>query len=50
MSSEPKRTIEVVCPCCRAKLTVDPELGAVLHHDPPPKEATVTDLKPRSKS
>lgn len=45
MSKESKPTIEVVCPCCEAKLTVDPELGAVLHHEPSPKAEAVTDLK-----
>ena len=45
MSEESKLTIEVICPCCQARLTVDPELGAVLHHEPPPKAETVTDLK-----
>lgn len=45
MSEGPKLTIEVICPCCQARLTVDPELGAVLRHEPPPKAETVTDLK-----
>ena len=45
MSDEAKETIEVICSCCQARLTVDPELGAVLHHEPPPKAASVTDLK-----
>lgn len=45
MREGPKLTIEVICPCCQAKLTVDPERGAVLHHEPPPKVETVTDLK-----
>ena len=45
MSDEAKETIEVICSCCQARLTVDPELGAVLHHEPPPKTASVTDLK-----
>lgn len=45
MSEGPKLTIEVICPCCHARLTVDPERGAVLHHEPPPKAETVTDLK-----
>ena len=45
MSDEAKETIEVICPCCQARLTVDPELGAVLHHEPPPKAVSVTDLK-----
>lgn len=45
MSEESRLTIEVLCPCCQARLTVDPELGAVLHHEPPPKETHPTDLK-----
>ncbi len=45
MSDEPKPSIEVVCPCCQARLTVDPEIGAVLHHELPPKAASITDLK-----
>ena len=45
MSDEPKSTIELICPCCQAKLTVDLVLGAVLHHELPPRAASVTDLK-----
>lgn len=45
MSEGPKSTIELICPCCQAKLTVDPALGAVLHHELPPRAAAVTDLK-----
>jgi len=45
MSEAPQKTAEVVCPCCQARLTIDLALGAVLHHEPPPKAATVTDLK-----
>jgi hypothetical protein len=45
MSEEAKFTIEVVCPCCQARLTVDPGLGVILHHEPPPKAETVVDLK-----
>ena len=45
MGEEAKGTIAVICPCCQARLTVDAELGAVLHHEPPPKAASVTDLK-----
>ncbi len=45
MSEEAKFTIEVVCPCCQTRLIIDPELGAVLHHEPPPKETHPTDLK-----
>ncbi len=45
MNDETKPTIELICPCCQARLTVDPELGQVLPHEPPPKTASVTDLK-----
>jgi len=45
MGEEARPTIEVICPCCQAKLTLDPGLGAVLHHELPPKAAAVTDLK-----
>jgi hypothetical protein len=45
MNKEPERTIQLVCPSCQARLTVDPALGAVLHHELPPKTASVTDLK-----
>ncbi len=45
MSEEPKPTIELICPCCQARLTVDPVLGAVLHHEAPPRPAAAADLK-----
>jgi hypothetical protein len=45
MSDQPKSTVELICPCCQARLTVDPELGAVLHHELPPKVASITDLQ-----
>ena len=45
MSDEAKKALTLICPCCQAKLIIDPELGAVLHHEPPPKAASVTDLK-----
>jgi hypothetical protein len=35
---------EVVCPCCKAKLRVDPGFRTVLSHEPPPEERTVKDL------
>ena len=44
MSQDAKEPIEVVCPCCQAKLRVDPELQAVLSYEPPPEERTVKDL------
>jgi len=35
---------DVVCPCCQAKLRMDPEHRAVLSHEPPPEKRTVKDL------
>jgi len=32
-------TIDIICPCCQARLTIDPALKAVLHHESPPKKA-----------
>jgi hypothetical protein len=43
MSAE-SRSLTVVCPCCQAKLTIDPELGAVVGHEPPPPRRAVGDL------
>ncbi len=34
----------VPCPCCEAKLTVDPELKAVVAHFPPPPRRSMNDL------
>lgn len=31
-----KKTFLLECPCCGAKLTVDPKLGAIVDHEPPP--------------
>jgi len=36
--------IEITCPCCHTKLTVDAELAVVLSHEAPPKAATGVDL------
>ena len=44
MSNEPK-TIQLTCPCCDAKLTVDPVLAAVIDHKLPPKAQPLADLK-----
>ncbi len=45
MIEETSPTIQLTCPCCQAKLTVDPSLGTVLHYELPPKAARVADLK-----
>ena len=37
--------LDLTCPCCGAHLKVDAELGKVLHHDPPPKQAKTADLE-----
>src|SRR6202163_4778780 len=41
--------VEVTCPCCQAKLTVDPELAVVLSHVPPPKAAHGVDIDDASR-
>ena len=43
--SEPKPSdIVVTCPCCEAKLTVDPKLRKVIAHEAPPKHSNAPDL------
>ncbi len=44
MGKKPAPPIEVTCPCCQAKLTVDPELAVVLSHAVPPKAAPDVDI------
>jgi hypothetical protein len=44
MSQEALEPFEVLCPCCQAKLRVDPVLRAVLSHELPPEERSVKDL------
>lgn len=44
MAKKAATAIEVTCPCCQAKLKVDPQLAAVLSHEPPPKAAPDVDL------
>jgi hypothetical protein len=39
-----KSAFTVECPCCQAKLTVDPEVRAVIAHEEPPRKRTVSDL------
>ncbi|KRT69159.1 MAG: hypothetical protein ACREI5_07230 [Candidatus Methylomirabilales bacterium] len=50
MTDTPESTTEITCPCCQARLTIDLSLGVVLHHEPPPKPSSVTDLKEAVKS
>ena len=42
--------VTVTCPCCNSRLTIDPVLMAVLHHEPPPKSSPVTDLTEAAKA
>jgi hypothetical protein len=44
MARKPAKPIDVACPCCHAKLSVDPELAVVLSHEPPPKAAPDVDI------
>lgn len=37
-------SFQIVCPCCGGKLTIDPELKAVIAHEAPPPKRTVGDL------
>ena len=30
------KTVEIVCPCCKAKMVIDVKLGEILSHEPPP--------------
>jgi len=36
--------LKINCPCCHAKLTVDPVFGSVLSHEAPPKAGPNVDL------
>jgi hypothetical protein len=38
-------TIEIVCPCCQARLTVDLGLNAVIHHESAAKATPSMDLQ-----
>jgi hypothetical protein len=44
MSRHARTAVEVACPCCGARLTIDTGLGRVLHHTAPPKHAHAPDL------
>ena len=44
MAKKPGSAIEVTCPCCHSRLTVDPQLAVVLAHEPPPRVAPNIDI------
>ena len=49
MAKRNNDTFDLECPCCRAKMTVDRELGTVLSHEPPPKAPPSVDLDDTAK-
>ena len=44
MAKKPAPLVEVTCPCCQAKLSIDPQLAVVLSHEAPPKAAPDVDI------
>jgi hypothetical protein len=44
MTKKPAPTIEVTCPCCESKLTVDTDLAVVLAHTSPVRAAPNIDI------
>jgi len=49
MAKTHDKPILVACPCCQAKLTVDPALGVVLSHEAPPRKGPDVDLSDAAK-
>jgi len=45
MGNRGGENLNVTCPCCKAKLVVDPVFGAVLSHEAPPKAGPNIDLE-----
>jgi len=44
MANKSAPSIEVTCPCCQSRLTVDTELAVVLSHVEPPRAAPEVDI------
>jgi hypothetical protein len=44
MTKQSAPSIEVTCPCCQSRLTVDTQLAVVLAHVAPPKAAPNVDI------
>jgi len=44
MAEGPKQVFQVVCPSCEARLTIDPDLKVILHHEERPRAASITSL------
>ena len=49
MSGKEAPTVQVTCPCCRATLTIDASLPAVLDHKLPAKPQVLSQLKDAAK-
>lgn len=45
MGKQNSENLHVTCPCCQAKMVVDPVFGAVLSHEAPPKAGPNVDLE-----
>lgn len=39
MSSQSGTRLDIVCPCCGARLKIDAELGKVIAHEAPPRRS-----------
>ena len=44
MTDRDSGKFEVACPCCGARLRIDPTLGKVISHESPPRHSKVPDL------
>jgi hypothetical protein len=44
MAKKPADIVEVSCPCCHAKLKIDPGLAEVIAHEAPPRMAPDVNL------
>lgn len=44
MAKKSPPSFEVVCPCCQAKLVIDPQFAVVLSHEAPPKPQPDVDI------
>ena len=42
--SEMTKSFTVTCPCCQGRLTIDPEVEAVIAHETPPPTPSTKDL------
>ena len=42
--SEMTKSFTVTCPCCQGRLTIDPEVEAVIAHETPPPTRSTKDL------